>query len=307
MNDTAAASSERFLVALGSGLLLIAPLAWTLDATSYVGVLLGLVASLLVAVASGLLLAPALPGSVGTTLMTLAFFSPTVLIALLVLGPASSPTTTALGLGVPAAALSAALATRTALGLNQDQGREGIVTGSILVGLSLALCAVAFAPTAADRLEDARAVASIRAALEGAGVLPLRPDIDGFSPSEEPRVALDSDGYWLDLVANGEDTAGTSSIRVDVGPLLSEADAEIENARCDNGTSTCSETEDGFVVVEEPGRDTEVVATIGRTRLEATLYQREGDLPDPDDVGRALLDADLVDWDGLLRIVETAD
>lgn len=302
MNHTAGTNAERLLVALCSGLLLVAPLAWTLGATSYLEVLLGLLVGVLVSAAFGRLLQAAIPGSLGTALVTVACFQPAVLVLLLVVGPGTGRFATALALGVPAAALSAALATWTAMGLNQDHGREGILTGGVLVGLSLALCAVALAPSVDDRLEDARLTAAIVAGLEGSGVLPLLPDIDGYRPSDEPRVAIDSDGYWIDLVAEGEEETDASSVRIDVGALLSEADAASERSACDGGQRTCTTDEDGFDVIEEPGRDTRVVAVLGRTRLEATLYSGRGELPEPDEVGRALLDAELADWDDLLRL-----
>lgn len=290
------------LVAVCCGLLLVAPLTWLLGATSYVGVLLGLIAAVVLAAAFGQLLQGALPGSLGTALVTTACFLPLVLIALLVVGPGSGRLSTAVALGVPAAALSAALATRTAMGLEQDRGREGVLTGAILVGLSLALCAAALAPKAVDRIEDGRLTAAIVAGLEGNGVLPLLPAIDGYRPSDEPRVALDSDGYWIDLVTDDDARVETSSVRVDVGALLSAEDAEIERSSCDGGQRTCTTDEEGFDVIEDPGSETRVVAVVGRTRMEATLYSGEGELPEPEEVGRALLDAGLVGWDDLLRL-----
>lgn len=301
--DTVGANTDRLLVALCCGLLLVAPLAWTLGTRTYLGLLLGLVAAVVVSAAFGLLLQQAIPGSLGTALVTAAYFLPTVLVALLVVGPGSGPIATALAFGVPVAAVSAAMATWTARGLNQDHTREGTRTGVILVGLSLALCAAAFAPNVDDRLEDARLTAAIVAGFEGSGVLPLLPEVDGLSPSDEPRIGIDSSRYWIDLVVDGEDdSTEASSIHVAVGPLLSAEDAQIERSSCDGGQRTCTTDEDGFDVIEDPGSETRVVAIVGRTRMEATLYSEQGDLPEPEEVGRALLDAELVRWDDLLRL-----
>lgn len=280
MTEPAENDAARLLTSATCGLLLVAPLTWTLGATSYVGVLLGTLACALVAAAHGLALRRALPGSLGISLVTVACVVPASLIALLVLGPATDRATTALSLGVP---------------------------GAVLLGVSLALTAVALVPNAAERIEDGRTAAHIEAALAGAGVLPLMPELDGLTASDEPRVGLESTGYWIDLVVDGAPESDASSVRVDVGPELDAEAADQERSICDDERNTCTPHEDGYVVVEEYGQEINVVATVGRTRLEATLYRRDGDLPEPDEVGRALLDADLVDWDDLLRIVETTD
>lgn len=307
MTEPAENDAARLLTSATCGLLLVAPLTWTMGATSYVGVLLGTLACALVAAAHGLALRRALPGSLGISLVTVACVVPASLIALLVLGPATDRATTALSLGVPVAAVGAVLSTLTARGLRQDKGRDGVVTGAVLLGVSLALTAVALVPNAAERIADGRTAAHIEAALAGAGVLPLMPELDGLTASDEPRVGLESTGYWIDLVVDGAPESDASSVRVDVGPELDAEAAEQERSICDDERNTCTPHEDGYVVVEEYGQEINVVATVGRTRLEATLYRRDGDLPEPDEVGRALLDADLVDWDDLLRIVETAD
>lgn len=299
--DTAPAL-DRLLVSLCCGLLLLAPLTWLLGASSYLGVLAGLVACVLTGAAFGSVLQREVPGSLGVCLVTVAYVVPVVLVALLVAGPEDDRSATVLTLGVPAAALGAGLTLWTASVLNQDEGREGIVTGALVVGLSTALCAIALAPKVDDRLEDGRHVAAIATAFEGDGLMPLAPEIDGFSPADEPRVYLDSEGYWIKLVADGEEEPAASFVRIDAGPRLSTEGREAEEALCESEGRTCTQDPDGFFVMDHVGHSTTVVATIGRMRLEASLVDGEGDLPEAGAVGRALVDAELVDWEDLLRL-----
>lgn len=302
MTRSPADDSRRLLASLCSGLVLLAPLSWTLERPSYLGVAFGLVASALTAVAFGALLSWALPDGLVTALLTAAWLLPLSLVALLVTGPRTDGVATALTLGLPAAAVSAVLAVRTTTGLSVGPDRKGLVRGATVVGASLALSLATLAPAAHGPIAVARAERHIVAALEGGGVLPLRIEVDGFSPAEETNVGLGSDGYQVRLVADGEDPYDAASIHVEAGPLLTTEERESEQARCDSEGITCTQDGDGVLVIEGDDESTRVVATFGRTRLEAVLYDGLGGLPDPDEVGQALDDAELVTWDDVLQL-----
>lgn len=296
--------SRRLLTSLCCGLLLLAPLSWTLGRTSYVGVALGLLGSTLTAVAFGLLLRRTLPDSLVTALLTAACLLPLTLVALLVAGPRSDGVTTTLALGLPAAAVSAALTMRFTTGLQlRSDRKEDLRPGAVIAGISLALCLATLAPNAHSRIAEARAEAHLVAALQGSGVLPLRPEVDGFSLTEIPLVQLGSDSYPIELVADGEDVDDAASIRIEAGPLLTEEQRQVERTECEVDGRTCSPIGEDVLVMDGPDDDLRVIATVGGTRLEAFLYEGAGTLPEPTEVGKALNDAELVSWDDVLQVV----
>ena len=302
MTESPAVNAHRLLISLCCGLLLLAPLAWTLDATSYVGVAVGVLVTALTALAFGLVVRRPLPDGLVTALLTVACLIPLVLAALLVAGPQSGGATSALVLGLPSVAVAAVLAVRITAGLHLRSGRDDIVPAAILAGISLAVCLGALAPNVHGRIAEVRAEAYVEAALAGRGLLPLMPEIDGFSPTDEPRVGLESGGYWIQLVADGEDVEAAASLRVDAGPLLSEEEKEVESASCAAPDRRCTQEDDDVLVINGPRAGVRVIATVGRTRLEASLNEGRGELPDPAEVGRALRAAELVDWGELLRV-----
>lgn len=307
MTESPAVNAHRLLISLCCGLLLLAPLAWTLEATSYVGVAVGVLVTALTALAFGLVVRRPLPDGLVTALLTVACLIPLVLAALLVAGPQSGGATSALVLGLPSVAVAAVLAVRITAGLHLRSGRDDIVPAAILAGISLAVCLGALAPNVHGRIAEARTRAHIVAALEGAGVLPLMPQIDGLSPTEVPTVDLESDGYAIELAADDWDRVDGPHIRIEAGPPLTEEQSAIERATCDSGARTCTQEGDDFLVVEAPQEDTRVIAIVGRTRLEAYLYDDEGELPSPAEVGRALHEAELVDWDDVVRLGPEGD
>lgn len=302
VTESLTADTRRLLTSLCCGVALLAPLGWTLAATSDLGVAVGVVAAALTTLTFALLLRNLLPDGLVIAVLTAAYLVPLVLGALLVVGPRSSGEVSALVLGLPAVALVAVLTVRMTTDLGLGLVRDEVVPTLVIGGISLAICLGALAPFVHGRVAEARAQALIAAGFEGSGVLPLMPDLDGFSATEDPTVELASDGYVVELVEDGRDPVGGPSIHIEVGPLLDEEDKALERAGCDGGGRTCTRGDDELLVIEAPGEDTRVIATVGRTRLEAYLYDDEGELPSPSEVGRALREAELVDWDDVVRL-----
>lgn len=168
------------------------------------------------------------------------------------------------------------------------------------------LLAAGVGPSVGDLVDDARDDAQQIREFEASGLTPYLPEIEGS------RVEFASASYTgpegggrqatgYDLRYKPESTTeaewDSASISVSIGLVGDAVCEEIE------GHLACREG-DGYVVTERDGVPDEVAADLGGVRLLATFSDGTGDLPDIDEVGRALADADQVEWEQIVGLDE---
>lgn len=295
--------SGGFLAAL----VLVLPLGATLDTTTYGALYLWFLAGVVMVAGLGLLLRLAgIPNGVGLTLAAAGAFAVAAPIALAVLvnvGAPADDTAVALAAGIPAAAVAAPIAA-TVVRL-RDTVRGVAALGAAVCGAGLFVAALA-GPPVGQAVLDAREDAQRIADLEAVGLQPLLPELDGAVP--------DYSGTYYSTPPGGVRTASGYSLRYDPESAVAQSvssseylfvDVQLSDAEpvCDpvEGYLTCREG-DGYTVIARDGVDEEVVADDGTIRLSAGLSNAGDRLPDADEVGRAMADAEPVDWDDIFDL-----
>lgn len=304
--DLAAAGahlSGGFLAAL----VLVLPLGATLGTTTYGALYLWFLAGVAMVAAFGLLLRLAgVPHGVGLALAAAGAFAvaaPIALVVLVNIGAPADDTAVALSAGIPAAAVAAPVAA-TVVRL-RDTVRGVAALGAAVCGAGFVVAALAGPPVGQAVLE-AREDAQRIADLEAVGIEPLLPELDGavadYSAtyySTPPGGVRTASGYSLryePVSAVAQSVSSSEYISVDV-QLVDETPA------CEpvEGYLTCREG-DGYTVIGRDGVDEEVVVEDGSIRLSANLTQSIDRLPEADEVGRALADAEPVDWNEIFDL-----
>ncbi|WP_134738689.1 hypothetical protein [Nocardioides sp. 503] len=305
VRDPVDAVARQLLGALVCALALSLPLHGALGATSKRDLLLWLLAAALLAGAVGLLLRLIdVPRAVGTALAAGGVFGAAATVAVTVvalLGLPDGDAELSLLAGVPAAAV-AALATPV---IQRRSGSdEGVALSAGMMGLVAVL--VASWPLG-GLLDGARDdVAEIRV-LEATGLTSYLPKIDGMRAEYTGATSYDMpqagvrprpDGYHLTYRDESVESPSFSDASLDVEVRW------VDGAPCDSaGIYTCTEGS-GYVVVSRDGQPEAVVVDRDDIRLVATIEEGDGDLPEPDDVGRALLDAKTVGWQEIVDLTD---
>lgn len=288
--------ARQLLGALLTSLLLLLPLRAAIATTTYAGLWLCVFLGVAVTVGFGLLLRWAgVPAGLPLSVATAGCFALGSLVALEVvalLGDPGDDTAVALVAGLTAAAVVTPLA---ALGINS--------AGTATTGAAAVLCsggmvlAIAIGPTVWQQVDDARDDAEAIAAFEDAGLVPLLPDLGDLEGEYEGRSLADGRPTGYNLLFHPDGNASFDAAHLEVSVSVEPTQPCIEVP----GSVTCREA-DGYVVTERDGEPEQVTATAGSITLTATYRDGEGDLPDPDDVGAALLASDDVEWDDVLGL-----
>ncbi|WP_426244510.1 hypothetical protein [Nocardioides sp. LHG3406-4] len=285
-----------------TGLLLIVPLRAALATTTY-GALYGwLTAAAVMVLLFGLLLRLAgVPRARGLALATSAAFAVTALVALTavaLIGDPGGHTSVCLLAGIPAAAFAAPAAVAVVRWAEDDTGATALGVVACVVGLFLAATA---GPSVGELVDDARHRADQTRKLEAAGLTPYLPEIDGTraefigTTSVRPNGGESQmTGYSLryEPESTTDQDYDAPHLDVEIGVATGPACEPIE------GYLECREG-DGYVVTERDGVP-EQVSHDGTMRLSAMFRDDTGDLPDADEVGRALADAEQSEWDEVL-------
>lgn len=285
------------------GLVLIVPLRAVLGTTTYAGLYFWLAAGTVLAGAVGMLLRLAgVPRAGGTTAAATGIFAVAAMVALTVISMAGDPgqdTEVALVAGLSAAAFAAVGS--VVLQRRIDGPEAAFAIGAVGVVLTL----VAATPVA-DLLREARDdAADIRAFTEG-GLTPYVPEIDGletrFDGIFQARPDDGGPGYATGYSLSYQDPSAAR--RWDAGAIDVDVELRLVDApACDEvpDVVTCHEG-DGYVIEERDGVAEMVTAHRGDMRLRARIRDGDGELPDLDDVGRALVDAEIADWDQVVGL-----
>lgn len=293
---TSDAMARQLVAAFLTGIVLLLPLRAALGTTTYHGLYLSLLVAIVVILAFGWVLRRSgVPSGMSLSAATAGTYACMVLIAIGLLpqfGPPGDSTQVALITGLPAAALAAPVATAIVGLATERTGARALATWACVLGF---LVAASVGPEVNQNLVDARRDAELASQLEDSGLSPLLPDLDGMTAeyfttqytSEQGRRAV---GYGLRYEPDdiSPDNYDSSHISIDV--------TFPDGSACDpNAGVTCREG-DGYVVVERDGSVDSVVVDSGWSRLTARFYPEDQDLPDPDEVGKALAQADEVEW-----------
>jgi hypothetical protein len=303
VRDPVDAVARQLLGALVCALALSLPLHGALGATSKRELLLWLLAAALLAGAVGMVLRLIdVPRAVGTALAAGGVFGAAATVAVTVialLGLPDGDAELSLLAGVPAAAV-AALATPV---IQRRSGNdEGVAVSAGMLGLVAVLIASWPLGGLLDGARDD--VAEIRV-LEATGLTSYLPEIDGmraeYTGATTYALPQDGagprpDGYHLTYRDESVESPSYSDASLDVEVRW------VDGAPCETGgIYTCTEGSD-YVVVSRDGRPEAVVADRDGVRLVATLEEGDGELPEPEDVGRALADAPVAGWDEIVAL-----
>lgn len=195
----------------------------------------------------------------------------------------------ALLVGVPAAALGALGATAVV-----GRVREALAPAAAAVLLT-GLVGIGVAPTAGEALADARDEAEQVARLEASGLSPYLPEIGDLRASRSSYSVQDDRivGYGYSY-RDGTDRGAVDAPYLSVD-VLQELPAYRDCDTTERAIYDCREGE-GYYVLSDDGSEEYVVADHGGTKLLAWYVDGVGELPDPDEVGRALAGAELVEW-----------
>lgn len=295
------ALARQLVGALVSALVLLLPLRGALGATTNERAVLWLFGGLLLAALVGWLLERiGVPRPYGTCLTTAGLFAVATLAGLTLvalLGDPGDDTELSLLVGLPAAAL-AVVGAMVVLGRSPN---DEVVIAATVGGFVLALAA----SSAVDGLvQEARDDAADVEAFVDAGLTPYLPELEEltarfggtYRARPEAGGAPYITGYDLYYYAESQEREWeTAHVVVDV----ELADGE---AWCEESTSyTCVEG-DGYAVRESNGEVEAVVAGHGDMRLEAVFRDGDGALPSPEEVGRALAEAEIVEWDDVVGL-----
>lgn len=274
-----------------ASLLLVLPTYGALGATSDGGLWAWFTGGLGALAVLGALLGLAVPRALALVLFAASGYLVVALAGVFVVAGAGDPpgnATLALLVGVPAAAVGALLAAAVTEHLGED-ARVPSVIAVVLVGM----VGVSLAPTAGEAVDDARDRATEIAELEASGLEPYLPEVGDLdvrrsgTSRKDDRVVGYSYRYEVDPEA-----VSSPAIVLDVA-------AELPMYRgCDlteRAIYQCRD-EDGYYVLAQGGQDQYVVADHGGTYLLAWYVAPGEGLPDADEVGTALAEAERVEW-----------
>ena len=205
--------------------------------------------------------------------------------------------------GVPAAgvaAIGATAAIQTATRRGDPDGTTARVVAALVCGVGF-LAAASSGTAAYQAVDDARSEARDIADLEAAGLTPYLPEIEGWEPEFGAITRSGETGeatsYSLSYRPEGGDW-NSPTVYIDVG---SEPETICEDAlageECRNG--------DGYQVLVLDGRTSRIIADRGRVDLVASfdVIRSGGEhFPSADAIGRALADADDVEWDDIFAL-----
>lgn len=289
----AAASTAEVALGLATGFLLLLPLRAMLETTTYAAFYGWLAAT----VALGVLLAAAArifirnaPAIVAWTVGWYAIVAPAFLWAVSLFADPGGNTEVAVLVGVPAAGLATFLSTVVMPQLDLRPLRSGLVL--CVVGM---VVASGLGEPAYRAVNDARDDARELAGLEASGLTPLLVEIDGLETSFDAVYRLASGavtGYDLSLSPDRNDRdVSTLDVKVTTDPV---------STSCYQLGEDCTDHGDYRVITQASGPMVE--ATYGSVVLTARAAENATDLPDPDEIGRALADAEIVEWSELLDL-----
>lgn len=302
-------SSAGTLLSAGflAALVLVLPLAATLGTTTYGGLYAWFAAGIAVVVVVGLLLrAAGVRSGLGLALAAAGAFAvlaPVGLALVAQVGVPDDDVVAALAAGLPAAAIAAPVA--AVVVRRAGAAGSGGAVGAAVCGAGLMVAAIA-GPPAGQAVLDARDVADRAAELEATGLEPLLPRLEGAvveyastTYTRPPGGSRTASGYTLRYEPDGAR-----------GTPISERPYLYVDIAFPDGTPPCEPIEglltcregDGYVVVAREGVEEEVVVDAGGVRLSANLREADSPLPDPDEVGRAMADAETVAWEEILRL-----
>lgn len=200
----------------------------------------------------------------------------------------------ALLVGIPAAAVGSLLAAA----LTEHLGADAMAPAVIAIVL-IGLIGVSVAPAAGDAIADARDRAAEIADLEASGLTPYLPEVADLdvrrsgTSRKDDRVVGYSYRYEVD-----PDAPASAAIVLDVS-------TELAMYRdCDTSARAIYQCRDegGYYVLSQNGEEQYVVAEHGGSYLLAWYVEPGEGLPDADVVGRALADAEQVDWSDLVGL-----
>lgn len=289
--------------ALLCGLVLLLPLRGALGASmSGVATLWLFVALLVTVLLAWLLEKGGVRRPYGTCLTAAGAFAVVVLAALTLmalLGDPGNDTEVSLLAGLPAAAVATVVATVVQRRSTDDRVVMSISIGGFLIALIASETVGGMVHEARDDAEDVRRFSE-------SGLTAFVPEIEDLSvrfgstyvARPEGGGAQYLTGYSLSYYADSSELPWeTAHVAVDVE--LADGDA------CEETSSevTCDER-DGYTVRERDGEVEVVVANRSNMRLEATFNEGDGDLPSPDEVGQALADAYILEWEDVFAVDE---
>jgi len=217
-------------------------------------------------------------------LLVVAGYAIAVLIALAGIAAIGDPPergALALLAGLPAAAVAALLAVVV-------HSRAGATAGATLAPVALVLLiGFGFAPEVGRSLDDARGDAELARELEATSLTPLLPEFDGLEPDFVGRILQDDRtvGYAVDYQPD-PDRTGSPTLTV-------RNPGNTEVLACEGSMWECEE-HDGFYLLSRDGVVEYVVDDIHG--LSAEYPDDHEGLPDPEEIGAALSDADTVEW-----------
>lgn len=289
--SSSAGGFERLvLTALVVGIILVLPTYGMLRTTTDPGLWASFGGFVGVTVALAVVAQLVVPRGAALALLTTGGYVVVVLIALRIVAsmgdpPAHGPV--ALLAGLPAAAIATLVAVVVHVRTEADWGATIVPVGLVL------LIGLAVAPQVGNALSHARADAELADELAATTVLPLLPDIDGLEPSVVGRILRDDRvvGY---VVEYRTDPDRSASSRLTLRNTPSDAPG------CDYPLSQRCDERDGYYVIHDDRGVKYVVDTVHGLFVEYSA-ERAG-LPDPDEVGAALRDADTVEWTDLAGI-----
>lgn len=274
-----------------ASLLLILPTYGALGTTSDGGLWAWFTGGLAAVALLGAVLRLFLPRALALVLFAASGYLVVALTALFVVAAAGDPpgnAVLALLVGVPAAAVGALLGAA----VTDHLGADAMTPSVIAIGLA-GMIGISLAPPAGEAIDDARDRAAEIAELEASGLAPYLPalgDLDvrrSGNSVRDDRVVGYSYRYEVD-----PDAPASPAIVVD-------ASAELPMYRdCDTSERAIYDCRDegGYYVLSQNGADQYVVADQGGTVLLAWYVQPGDGLPDADEVGRGLAEAERVEW-----------
>ncbi|WP_345270018.1 hypothetical protein [Nocardioides nanhaiensis] len=290
-----------------AALVLVLPLGATLGTTTYGALYLWFLGGVALVAVLGLLLRLAgVPRGLGVALAAAGAFSVAAPIALAVVAGIGAPAddaVVALAAGIPAAAVAAPVAAVVVRFADSARGAAAVGATACAAGLLVASLA---GPEAGQAVLEDREDAERVAELEASGLQPLLPRLEGTvtdfastTYTTPPGGARTLSGYTLRYEPEGAE-----------GPLTLESPYLFLDVQLADGTPVCEPIDgyltcregDGYTVIGRDGVDEDVVAEDGAVRLSASLHNAGEGMPDADAVGRAMADAEVVDWEEILDL-----
>lgn len=298
--------ATQLVAALLTGLVMLAPFRAALSTRSYGGLFLWVLVAVVGAVLLGLLLVLAGVRQGGAVTATaVGVFQVVVVIGMALaakLGDPPANTALALQVGIPAAAITAPIATALVRIFKPVDAR--VAAGAlVLAGM---LVASVVGPATGRALTDAREDAEKVHQLEATGVTPYVPRLRGLTTEYEgPAGWTDGTGRHVggyELFLEDPSDLGGAFVTVDVLPAGGDS-LSHESIDCD--LYPCEE-KDGYTHMVDPDhtgggeRNDGVFATRGDTLLIGGYVGGTAGLPSIDEIGKALVHAEKVDWGDLV-------